>query len=264
MKNLPYFKFDAESWLSGRIQYIPVEEIGIYINLVARIWKSGGELRNDRFLPRILGASREQFDAAMRDFLELDIITETDDGMLRIKFIDDQLAERQAFIERCSNGGRKSQEVRKATPEQPSSDLQGNSTDLEHTPETPSTNKNKSEIREDKNKKESENNNAPALKALGPELAGDFRRFLDLWRDTHGGGREMPFYRQEAQIRLLLGLPEEIRAEAIESAIRGGWKAIHDIRLPRNGEGAAGPANGRKTGTLTEEPIYKSNERGKQ
>jgi uncharacterized protein YdaU (DUF1376 family) len=259
VKNLPFFKFDAESWLTGKIQVLPVDEIGIFINLAARIWKAGGALKNDRFLPRILGASREQFDAAMADFQELEIITETD-GMLHIKFLDHQLEERANFISKCSAGGRKGKKV---TQEQPASDVQGTLTNLEVTPEQPASNK-KEERREKKEDKRENIINTPAHEAvLGPELALNFRRWLGLWKDTHGGGQDMPEVQQEAQLRILYTLPADIRGEAIESAIRGNWRAIHDIRQPRQGERIAS-APARQTGTLTEVPIFSTNERGKR
>ena len=263
MKQLPFFKFDAESWLTGKIQVLPVDEIGIFINLAARIWKAGGSLKNDRFLPRLLGASREQFDAAMQDFWELDIITETEEGELRIKFMDAQLEERAAFIERCAAGGRKG---KKATQEQPTSDLQGTLTNPGGTPEHPASNK-KEERREEKAESRKESvipapaQYADAAAIIGEELAGDFRRWLTVWRDTHGGGRDMPVFRQEAQLRMLNDLPADIRKEAIERAIRGGWRALHDIREPRQGERSTA-ARTRETGVLTEAPRYGRTERG--
>lgn len=264
MKKLPFFKFDTESWLTGKIQILPVDEIGIFINLAARIWKAGGSLKNDRFLPRLLGASRDQFDAAMQDFLELEIITETD-GVLRIKFLDDQLAERRAFINKCAEGGRKG---KKATPEQPASDLEGTSNDPEATPEQPASNK-REERREQKEEKESENNAlAPAPvdfdKALGEGLADGFRRWLDVWQHTHGDGRPMPVYTQQAQLARLLHLPEDIRHDAVARAISGCWKQIQDIRHPSPAAAEAAAKRTRQTGTLTEAPIYSNNERGSQ
>lgn len=264
MKTLPFFKFDSESWLTGKIQVLPVDEIGIFINLAARIWKAGGSLKNDRFLPRLLGASREQFDDAMKDFLELDIVAESD-GLLRIKFLDDQLEARRAFIGKCAEGGRKG---KKRTPETPASNLQGTSSNPGDTPETPRSNK-KEDIREKKEESRENNNTpAPAQEAdaeavLGKELAGHFRRWLSVWRDTHGAGRDMPVFQQQAQLRMLYSLPAGTRKEAIESAIRGGWRAIHDIRQPRQGERS--PATrARQTGTLTEAPHFSNNERGKR
>lgn len=260
MKTLPFFKFDAESWLTGKIQVLPVDEIGIFINLAARIWKAGGSLKNDRFLPRLLGASSDQFNAAMQDFLELEIITETD-GFLRIKFLDNQLAERAAFISKCAEGGRKS---KKTTPEQPASNLQGTSADPGATPEQPASNK--KEERRDKKEDKERVNNAPAPvdfdKALGKELAAEFRRWLKVWQDTHGDGRPMPVYTQEAQLARLLGLPENIRQKAVARAISGCWKQIQDIRHPSPAAAEAAAKQTRQTGTLTEEPIYSNNERG--
>lgn len=257
MKTLPFFKFDAESWLTGKVQLLPVDHIGIFINLTARIWKAGGAVRNDRFLPRLLGASPEQFAAAMQDFIDLEIVTEVD-GFLRIKFLDGQLAERRDFVAKCAEGGRK---ARKGTMEAPSSNLEGTLSDLE----TPSTNK-KEERREKIEDIREENNNAPALdavKVLGAELAEDFGRWLAVWRDTHGCGRDMQVFQQAAQLRMLHSLPETIRKEAIEAATRGAWKAIHDIRKPRQGERPSG-APQRNTGVLSEAPTFSSNERGIQ
>lgn len=253
MKNLPFFKFDAESWLTGKIQVLPVAEIGIFVNLMARIWKAGGELKNDRFLPRLLGTTPEDFDAAMQDFLELEIITETE-GVLRIKFLDDQLAARSAFIRKCSAGGRKSHEV---TKKQPPSTPEGTSTNPEVTPAQPPSNTERRKKKEE-NRKENESVLSPANleRCLGLDNAADFKRWLDLWRDTHGDGRDMPEYQQEQNLRLLCSLPELIRASVLDKAIRGAWKALHDIRDRQ-------PVNRmQQTGTLNTEPQYTRNERG--
>ena len=134
-KKLPFFKFDAESWLSGKIHILPVNEIGIYINLVALIWRDGGQIKNDRFLHRFLGVEKDVFDDALNDFKDLEIIYE-DGCFLRIKFIDEQLQARADFIAGCSAGGKNSAKTRcqdnkpLTTPQDtfnvPLSDLQGN------------------------------------------------------------------------------------------------------------------------------------------
>ena len=260
MKYLPYFKFDAESWLTGKVQLLPVDEIGIYINLISRIWKAGGSLKNDRFLPRLLGATKEQFNNAMQDFIELDIITINDDNEIHIKFIDDQIAERAVFISKCSAGGKN--KASKATLKGTNSNVQGTSTNLEVTPNVPLSNK----IIEEKKREEKSINNAPVydddtIKVLGAELAQDFLRWLSVWRDTHGNGQEMPVFQKEAQLRLLYSLPVEVRKQALESAIRGAWKALHDIRQPRQNERATVV---RQTGVLNEQPVFSNNERGKK
>ena len=68
-----------------------------------------------------------------------------------------------------------------------------------------------------------------AEKILGTELAEDFKRFLYVWKDTHGKGKEMNVFQQEAQLRTLVSIPEKQRKEAIQRAIRGGWKALHNL-----------------------------------
>lgn len=103
-KKLPYFKFDVESWLSGKIQLLPVREVGIFINLVARIWQNGGCIRNSDFLHRMVGAEQDVFRAALDLFLAYDLIF-YDKDLIRIKFIDEQLAERESCIEANRRGG---------------------------------------------------------------------------------------------------------------------------------------------------------------
>lgn len=257
MKTLPFFKFDAEAWLTGKIQILPIEEVGIYVNLMARIWRANGALKNDRFLPRIIGVTAEQFQTALDDFKELGIIDETD-GVLRIKFIDDQLADRAEFIAKCSAGGKKRQaRAAEATQSNP----QGASSTLEGTLNSTSSNKKSDNRNQITEIREREIINTPAPEEmLGPELGGDFKRWLEVWKDAHGDGNAMPIYQQEAQIRMLLSLPENIRQEAVERAIRGGWKAIHDIREPRTRGGAANRQQ--QTGTLPQPPQYAANERG--
>jgi uncharacterized protein YdaU (DUF1376 family) len=269
VKYLPYFKFDAESWLTGKVQLLPVDEIGIYINLISRIWKASGTLKNDRFLPRLLGASQEQFDKAIADFLELEIISVNEDNEIHIKFINEQLAEREVFISKCSAGGKN--KASKATLKGTSSNVQGSSTNLEVT--LKGTNSNPLVLIEDKkreekkieDKKEDINNctHDIAVQILGTELALDFQRWLGLWRDTHGNGRDMLLSMQEAQLKLLYTLPKDVAKQTLEKAIRGNWKALHDIRQPRQGE-TINNAKNRLTGVLNDAPVFGANERGRK
>lgn len=276
MKYLPYFKFDAESWLTGKIQLLPVDEIGIYINLISRLWKASGSLKNDRFLPRLLGASQEQFDKAIADFLELDIITINDDNEIHIKFIDEQLAERAVFLSKCSAGGKN--KASKATLKGTStnvkgnlSNVQGSSTNLEVTLKGTNSNplvlieEKKEEEKRKENIREDINNGTQdiAVQILGTELALDFQRWLGLWRDTHGNGRDMLLSMQEAQLKLLYTLPKDVAKQTLEKAIRGNWKALHDIRQPRQGE-TINNAKNRLTGVLNDAPVFGANERGRK
>lgn len=125
-------------------------------------------------------------------------------------------------------------------------------TNRQLTDDQQTTNRRLTAFEEGKESKEYINNTpiAPACacegdaeKILGPELAEDFKRFLYVWKDTHGHGREMNFVQQEAQLRTLVTIPEDKRKDAIERAIRGGWKAIH-----RPEELEKSPAPGNSTG----------------
>lgn len=137
MQNLPFFKFDAESWLTGKIQALRIEQVGIYINLVARIWRAGGEIKRDRFLHRLIGCNEEQLEAAISDFKELGIMID-EGGVLRVKFLDEQLEARQEFLARCSAGGskraaRQPTRKRKVTTSDLEDNLKVTTSDLEAT-----------------------------------------------------------------------------------------------------------------------------------
>ena len=69
---------------------------------------------------------------------------------------------------------------------------------------------------------------------LGETVGKRFEAWLETWQDIHGDGKKMPRHTQEAQIQALLHLPEEIRLEAVEAAIKGCWKNIRDIRNELN------------------------------
>lgn len=103
-KKLPYFKFDAESWLSGKIQLLPVTEIGIFINLAARIWQNGGNVKCSPILARMVGTTPQDFTSALEIFKEYELIY-LDGDSIRIKFIDEQLAARASCLEANRRGG---------------------------------------------------------------------------------------------------------------------------------------------------------------
>lgn len=73
-----------------------------------------------------------------------------------------------------------------------------------------------------------------AERLLGADIAEDFKRFLYVWKDTHGKGKEMNVFQQEAQLRTLINIPEDQRKKAIQLAIRGGWKALHALEELEN------------------------------
>ena len=87
------------------------------------------------------------------------------------------------------------------------------------------------------NENENDNDISPSnegdiknARVLGDQVFIRFNDWLETWQSIHGDGKKMPRHTQEAQIQTLLHLPEDIRLEAIEAAIKGCWKNIRDIR----------------------------------
>ena len=109
--SLPYYKFEANAWLTGKIQLCTHEEKGIFTDLLARIWANGGSLPITKLLHRQLGMAQGTLSDVVGTFTDLEIM-ECNDDVLRVKFIDDQLKARGAFLKSCSEAGKKSAEKR--------------------------------------------------------------------------------------------------------------------------------------------------------
>lgn len=114
------------------------------------------------------------------------------------------------------------------------------------------------EVEEELNKK---NKNAceceiKELKQLPEELQKAFSQWLEVWSWNHGNGKTMPYFQQQMQLERLIRLPEDIRLEAVRSAIAGGWKNINDIR------GGNGRTHGKRADNSPEvfEVEYKTDE----
>ena len=105
-KALPFFKFDADSWLTGKIQLLSAQEKGIFIDLLARIWKENGVLKNTEVLHRLIRVQKATLSKSFEAFFQLGIMEEKD-GFLRVKFIDEQLEQRREYIEAQREIGRR-------------------------------------------------------------------------------------------------------------------------------------------------------------
>ncbi len=95
---LPFFKFDAAAWLTGKVQLLTPAEKGIFIDLLARIWHENGTLRHTEFLHRQIRCEKIELSNALKTFAELSIMEEND-GVLSVKFIGEQLSENNAYRE---------------------------------------------------------------------------------------------------------------------------------------------------------------------
>ena len=106
--NLPYFKFMVQDYLSGDIQACSMQTQGIYINLMARIWKKKGCLNTAQApLAKLLRVTSEQLEEAMQELLDMDIIVRNDDGSISIKFLLKQIGDIEEDHEKHVESGRK-------------------------------------------------------------------------------------------------------------------------------------------------------------
>lgn len=105
-KALPFFKFDADAWLTGKIQILSALEKGIFVDLAARIWKENGTLKNTEVLYRLLRVPKATLAKSLDAFFQLGIMCEKD-GFLSVKFIDEQLEQRREYIENQREVGRR-------------------------------------------------------------------------------------------------------------------------------------------------------------
>lgn len=113
-KPLPFFKFDTDSWLTGKIQLLTAAEKGIFIDLIARIWHENGQIKNDGILHRLLRVEKATLSDALQAFFDLGIMEEKD-GFLSVKFIDNQIKTHNEFIEKQREFGAKGGRPKKGT-----------------------------------------------------------------------------------------------------------------------------------------------------
>ena len=111
-KKLPFFKFDTDDYLTGKIQLCDYTTQGVFVNICARIWRNNGTLINDTLLSRKLRLDQGVFNQCLTYLKELEIIQEKD-GILSVKFISIQINKNAKFREKCSLNGKKSAAVRK-------------------------------------------------------------------------------------------------------------------------------------------------------
>lgn len=114
MQKIPFFKFDTDAWLTGNIQALTAEEKGIFIDLVSRIWKKNGFLKNDEILHRLIRVEKGTLSDALQAFFDLGIMEEKD-GFLSVKFVSEQIFEIENFRKKQSEFGSKGGRPKKGT-----------------------------------------------------------------------------------------------------------------------------------------------------
>ena len=273
--SMSFFKFSPENWLTGKIQLLSTEEKGIFIELAARIWQAGGSIEYTPLLHRVLRVEKGSLCNALASFVELDIV-QISDGIVRMKFITEQMSAVKEYSAKQSEygklGGRprgsENKGCEKGSLYDPFENKGCEKGSLENKKGS-LENKKGTKAYKDKDKDKDKERNiiqrektpslVDATKIIGEDLAEAFRRWLTVWSAHHGGGKDMPPYQQEANLKVLYDLPEGIRKEAIERAIRGAWRAIHDIREPM--PGARGSIRN-SASVLSKEQVYSKSERG--
>jgi len=108
---LPFFKFDIQSWLTGNIRFLTPEEQGVFITLCALIWRDGGTYKINSFTHRQLNTSEQVLNKCLIVFNKADILL-NNDGVLSVKFINEQIEETARIREKRSKAGKKSAEKR--------------------------------------------------------------------------------------------------------------------------------------------------------
>ena len=110
-KDTPFFKFDSSSWLAGSIQFTDLETKGLFIDLCAIYWESSRPIQIDtkfKVRTRCPEGTLSNLISTLRD---LDIIEQSEHG-ITIPFLDNLKNERQEWLKKCSNAGKKSHAVR--------------------------------------------------------------------------------------------------------------------------------------------------------
>ena len=100
-KDLPYFKFYTGEWIGGDITILSMEAQGVFINIAAHYWNKGCSMS--------LANAKQRFSNNITDIEQLifqEIIKISEDDMIVINFLDEQLNGFIEISEKRANAGR--------------------------------------------------------------------------------------------------------------------------------------------------------------
>lgn len=106
-KETPFFKFDAESWLGGSIQFTSLECKGLFIDLCALYWECQKPLQIDTKLKvrtRCVEGTLTDLIGTLSDLGILDV----SEAGITVPFLDKLMADREQWLKKCSEAGKKS------------------------------------------------------------------------------------------------------------------------------------------------------------
>ena len=101
MKDLPYFKFHVNEWLSGDVSVEDYEIQGVFIIIVSLYWSKEGGI-TEEFIRKRFREVPEIIDALLDAR-----IMKLEEGNIVINFLDEQMGERKKVSKRNSNNGKK-------------------------------------------------------------------------------------------------------------------------------------------------------------
>lgn len=100
-KELPYFKFHVSEWLNGRISLLDYSIKGAFIDICALYWSRSGHLTVKEAKQRL----SERLPNAYRT-LEKNGFIVSENDFIKIKFLDEQFADREEKSKKNSKNGR--------------------------------------------------------------------------------------------------------------------------------------------------------------
>ena len=110
-KELPYFKFTPDEYLTGDITLLPWDLQGIFINVCAYYWKRDCRVDEAKLKQRYPTVTDEQWEG-------LSEIIIFDNGEAKIVFLDEQFNELLAKHKLYSDAGKKGAEIKQAKTQQ--------------------------------------------------------------------------------------------------------------------------------------------------
>jgi hypothetical protein len=94
-KELPFFKFHVSEWNDGNIVDCSMKAQGLFINLCSLYWSRLGDLDEATAMKKLC----KKHSVSYKELIDSSIIS-VENGMISIKFLDEQLGERKAVSEK--------------------------------------------------------------------------------------------------------------------------------------------------------------------
>ncbi len=104
-KESPFFKFDVNSWLRGAIQFCPLEEKGLFMDICAMYWITHEPVQIDNKFKARYKSLEVDLSALILSLSTLEVITKNEAG-ITVPFLDILYQDRQEYIQNCSKGGK--------------------------------------------------------------------------------------------------------------------------------------------------------------